>query len=128
MMLAREQAERNAQVSQQKIDEDEQRMAAAEANMKKVLARVGSETRNVERAIEDLKRAQVEAEGGLDGQLSDLKSRGVVKQAALAGTLLFALRSGVETIALVGGDPTHVTAALLQGGLAVLCLVAFVFL
>jgi hypothetical protein len=128
MALAREQADRNAKATQQKMDEDEQRMALAEANMERILGRVSSETRNVERAIEDLKRAQDAAQGGLDGKLSSLKSSGLVKQAALAGALLFTLRSGVETMALAGGDPTHVLPALIQGALAIACLAAFLFL
>jgi hypothetical protein len=128
MSLAKQSAERNARASQAKIEEDEQRLAMAETNMKKMLARVNQETRNVEEAIEDLKRAQEESEGGLDGTLSSLKSGGVVKQAALAGALLFTLRAGVDTIGFLGGDPSHAFPALLQGALAIVCIVAFVFL
>jgi hypothetical protein len=128
MSLAKQSAERNARASQAKIEEDEQRLAMAETNMKKMLARVNQETRNVEEAIEDLRRAQEESEGGLDGKLSSLKSGGVVKQAALAGALLFTLRAGVDTIGFLGGDPSHAFPALLQGALAIVCIVAFVFL
>lgn len=128
MSLARESAERNAKASQAKIDQEEQRLALAEANMKKMLARVNQETRNVEDAIEDLKRAQEESEGGLDGQLSSLKSGGVVKQAALAGALLFTLRAGVDIIGFLGGDSSHAFPALVQGALAILCIVGFIFL
>lgn len=128
MSLAKESAERNAKASQAKIDEDEQRLAMAEANMRKMLTRVNQETRNVEDAIEDLKRAQKDSEGGLDGQLSSLKSGGVVKQAALAGALLFTLRSGVDTIVFLGGDASHAFPAVLQGALAIICILGFVFL
>ncbi|KAG7348117.1 hypothetical protein IV203_016822 [Nitzschia inconspicua] len=128
MLLARQSAERNAKVSQAKIEEDEQRLALAEANMKKMLERVNRETRNVEEAIADLKRAQEESEGGLDGQLSSIKSGGVVKQAALAGALLFTLRAGVDTVGFLAGDPSHAFPALLQGALAIICIVSFIFL
>ena len=127
-MLARESAERSAKISQARIDEDEERLALAEQNMKKMLAKVNAETRNVEVAIEDLKRAQEEADGGIDSQLSSLKSGGLIKQATLAGTLLFTLRAGIDTIGFLGGDPSHAFPALLQGALAIVCLVAFLFL
>lgn len=128
MALARESAERNAKKSQARIDEEEQRLAMAEANMKKMLAKVNQETQNVEDAIEDLKRAQLESEGGIDGQLSNLKSGGLIKQATLAGALLFTLRAGVDTIDFVGGDPSHAFPALVQGALAIVCIIAFIAL
>ena len=33
--------------------------------------------------------------------------RGIAKQSALAGTILFTLRSGAETVAMLGGDATR---------------------
>ena len=128
MALAKESATRNAKKSQERIDEDQQRLAAAENNMRKMLERVNQETRNVESAIEDLKQAQVELEGGVDDKLSDLRSGGIVKQATLVGTLLFSLRSVVEGIAYLGGDATHLMPAVIQGAIAVVCLIAFIFL
>jgi hypothetical protein len=127
MSLARQSAERNAKISQTKIDEDEQRLALAEQNMKKLLAKVNEETRNVQVAIDDLQRAQEEAEGGFDSQLSSLKSGGLIKQAALAGAVLFTLRSGVDTIGFLGGDPSHALPAILQGALALVCIIALLF-
>jgi len=126
--LAKEQAERNSRNTLEKIEENEKRMEIAQGNMKKMLERVNAETKNVEDAIEDLKRAQEESEGGIDTQLAGLKSGGLVKQAALAGALLFTLRSGAETIGFLGGDPSHALPALIQGALAIACIVAFVFL
>ena len=96
--------------------------------MKKMLTRVNAETKNVEVAIEDLKRAQEDTEGGIDTQLVDLKSGGLVKQAALAGALLFTFRGGAEAIGFIGGDPSHALPALIQGALAILCIVGFIFL
>ena len=103
-------------------------MEVAQGNMKKMLEKVNAETKNVEDAIEDLKRAQAESEGGIDSQLVDLKSGGLVKQAALTGALLFTFRGGVETIAFLGGDPSHALPALIQGAIAIACIVGFVFL
>ena len=103
-------------------------MEIAQGNMKKMLTRVNAETKNVEVAIEDLKRAQEDTEGGIDTQLVDLKSGGLVKQAALAGALLFTFRSGAEAIGFVGGDPSHALPLLIQGALAILCIIGFIFL
>ena len=108
-------------------DEDE-RMAAAQQNMQKMLEKVNAETNNVESAIEDLKRAQSESEGGVDSQLASLKTGGIVKQATLVGAVLFTLRTGVEAIAITGGDPSHLTPALVQGAIALACFAAFIFL
>lgn len=127
-LLAKEQAERNSQANQEKTEDYEQRMVAAQSNMRKMLDRVNEETQAVEDAIEDLRRAQAETEGGIDSQLVDLKSGGLVKQATLAGALLFTLRSGIETIGFLGGDPSHAVPALIQGVIAIACIAAFIFL
>ena len=128
MALAKESAERNSKQSAEKIEEDQQRLAMAEANMRKYLDKVNEETKNVEAAIEELKRAQVESEGGIDSQLSTLKSGGIVKQATLVGTLLFGLRAAAETVAFLGGDASHLLPAIVQGAIAVVCFAAFIFL
>ena len=103
-------------------------MDLAQGNMRKMLDKVNEETKSVEDAIEDLKRAQAESEGGIDSQLVDLKSGGLVKQAALTGALLFTFRSGVETIAFASGDVSHALPALIQGTIAIACIVGFIFL
>jgi hypothetical protein len=36
-----------------------------------------------------------------------MASGGIAKQSALAGTILFTLRSGAETVAMLGGDATR---------------------
>lgn len=127
-LLAKEQAERNSKANLEKTEEYGKRMDFAQGNMKKMLKRVNEESKNVEDAIEDLKLAQAETEGGIDSQLVDLKSGGLVKQAALTGALLFTFRSGVETIAFIGGDPSHALPALIQGAIAIACIVGFIFL
>ena len=128
MALAVENAARNAKLSQDRIDDNQERLAAAEENMRKMLVKVNQETRNVEAAIEDLKRAQVDLQGGVDDKLMSLKRGGFAKQATLVGALLFGLRSIVESFAFVGGDPTHMIPAMLQGAIAVVCFLAFVVL
>ena len=128
MALAKEQAERNSKANLEKIEENEKRMEIAQGNMKRMLEKVNAETKAVEDAVEELKRAQTASEGGIDSQLSGLKSGGLVKQAALAGGLLFTLRSGAETIAFLGGDASHALPALIQGAIAIACIIGFVFL
>ena len=126
MELAKETATRNAKKSQDRMDVEQERLAAAEANMRKLLEKVNQETKNVETAIEDLRQAQIDTEGGVDDQLMSLKSGGIVKQATLVGTLLFSLRSFVEAAAYLGGDSTHLMPAIIQGAIAIVCLIAFV--
>jgi hypothetical protein len=81
-----------------------------------------------QRLMTDLKKAQEDSEGGLETQLSGLKSGGIVKQATWVGTLLFSFRSAVEGIAYLGGDASHLLPAIVQDAIAVVCLVAFLFL
>eukprot|EP00980_Cylindrotheca_fusiformis_P012721 scaffold3108_cov152-Cylindrotheca_fusiformis.AAC.12 len=125
--LAESSAMRSSKESDDRMREDEQRLAQAETNMRKMLAKVNAETKNVESAIEDLKNAQAESEGSVDGRLIDLKSGGLVKQATLVGTLLFSIRSIIEGIAFLSGDPTHLLPAVIQGGIALLCLAVLIF-
>jgi len=126
--LAKEQAERNSRNSLEKIEETEQRMEIAQGNVKKMLVKVNAETKAVEDAIDELRDAQAASDGGIDSQLSGLKNGGLVKQAALAGGLLFTFRGGTEAIAFLAGDPSHAIPALIQGALAIACIVGFVFL
>jgi ADP-ribosylglycohydrolase len=128
MALAKESATQSAKKSQERIDEDQERLAAAEKTIRKMLDNVNQETRNVEAAIEDLKKVQTDMEGGVDDQLMSLKSGGIIKQGTLVGTLLFSFRSIVEGTAYLAGDATHLMPAVIQGAIAVVCLIAFLFL
>lgn len=103
-------------------------MAAAESNMKKILQKVDAETKSVEAAIDDLKAAQQEIDGSMDSQLIDLKKGGLVKQATLVGAFLFSLRAVTDGIAFASGDPSHLLPAIIQGGVALICLAIFVFM
>ena len=127
MALAESSAARNSQATQDKIREDEARLAAADANMKKMLAKMNAEAKNVEEAIEDLKAAQQEMDGGMDSQLIDLKKGGLVKQATLVGTLLFSLRAVSDGIAFASGDSSQLLPAIVQGGIALICLAILIF-
>ena len=51
MALAKAQAERNAKQSQERIDEDQERLAMAERNMRKMLAKVNEETQIFHRLL-----------------------------------------------------------------------------
>ena len=119
---------RGAEESQKKMEEDEERLRIAEANMRKMLDKVNRESKAVESAINDLRQAQEDLDKDAVGQLSALKSGGIVKQFTLVGTLLFTLRSGVETIAFFAGDSSHLAAAIIQAGIALACFAAFIFL
>jgi hypothetical protein len=93
------------------------RLAAAEASMEKQLTRVSKEKVEVERAVADLMRAKEEL---------DAQSRGnnIGKPAALAGVLLFSVRSILDFIAMSGGGidaEAHMTAAMIQGAIALAC-------
>uniref|UniRef100_A0A7S2UDG9 Uncharacterized protein n=1 Tax=Attheya septentrionalis TaxID=420275 RepID=A0A7S2UDG9_9STRA len=119
--LSRDAAEARANVSKG----DEMRLDEAEASVSRMIGKVDSETREVEKALKDLQEAQSALSADPLGQLSDLKQGGVVKQGALVGALLFAVRSITEAVAIVGdGGDAHILPAAIQGALA-LALAAF---
>lgn len=95
--------------------------------MEAMLNRVNAETAEVERAVTDLKAASDEIDKNF---MLKLKRGGLPKQGALAGFLLFAVRSLVDSVAAVsgGGDESHLTAALIQGVIAMVCAAIFFFL
>jgi hypothetical protein len=99
------------------MENDAKRLAAAEASMAAMLKKVNAETAQVNKAVEDLKAAQTE-----DGSnfLLSLKEGGILKQGALVGSLLFSLRAVGDALASMT-DPTHLTAALIQAGIAIVC-------
>lgn len=90
-----------------------------------MLKRVESETAVVERAVADLQKVNADLDKDF---VVRLKRGGLVKQAALAGLILFAVRSIVDSVAAVGGDgdaSAHLTAALVQAAVAVACAAIF---
>jgi hypothetical protein len=90
-------------------------MNQAEDSMVKMIGKVNRETAEVERAVEELRKAQ----DSMDSDpIMQMLTGGILKQSALAGTILFTLRSGADIIAMFGGDATHAAPALIQGALA----------
>jgi len=127
--LAKESAERRNKVAQDNASsydrETKQRLAQAEASMEKQLGRVDKERMAVEKAMTDLQRVQNELE-------AESKSN-ALKPAALAGVLLFSVRSGLEVVAMTSAGGAmevegHMTAALIQAALALVSAAAFIFL
>jgi multidrug resistance efflux pump len=104
-------------------DETRERLAAAEASMERQLSRVEKETAEVEKAMADLKRVKAELDAEASGN--------VFKPAALAGVLLFSMRAVLDFVAMTGGGidaEAHLTAALVQGAIALICAAVLFFL
>jgi hypothetical protein len=121
--MASESAEKNAQKAVDDMQGDAARLAQAERAIKTMLTRVKKETGEVEKAVEDLKKAEAEIDKDF---ILKLKRGGLPKQAALIGLLLFSVRSIGDTVVSFS-DETHLPAALIQGGIALVC-AAYLFL
>jgi hypothetical protein len=103
-----------------------QRLLAAEASMQTILQKVTAEANQVERAVVDLKAAQAQVNNDV---ISKLRRGGLPKQAALAGTILFAVRSLVDSVtAVTTDDATALSSALVQGAIAIVCAILFAIL
>jgi len=122
--FAQESAERSAAKASIATQAEQARLDLAEASMVKIISKVNRETAGVELAVEGLKEAQ---ESMSSDPVMKLASGSLLKQAGLAGTILFTLRSGVDTVAMLGGDSTHAMPALVQGALALACAFYFFF-
>lgn len=121
--FARESAEKSVAKTQAATKSDQARMDQAEDAMVQMIRKVNRETAEVEQAVEQLRQAQ----NSMDSDpIMKVLGGGVVKQAALAGAILFTLRSGTDTISMLGGDSVHAAPALVQGMLALAC-AAYVF-
>ena len=91
--------------------------------MSQLIGRVQQETAQVEAAVEELKLAQSQMD---NNAVSKLKQGGIVKQGTLAGFLLFAGRSLVESVTVVtGSNNGDLGAALVQGVIAMACAAYF---
>mmetsp|Transcript_25998 Transcript_25998/g.38114 ORF Transcript_25998/g.38114 Transcript_25998/m.38114 type:complete len:417 (-) Transcript_25998:408-1658(-) len=119
----------NAEARRDKTIDDERRLAEAEGSVTRLLENVNKETMEVERAIEDLKRAQSQMDSEPLTKLTNLRGEGgIVKQGALVGFALFSLRALAETTALGGVDgEQHFIAAVIQAGIAFVCGIYFFF-
>lgn len=128
--LAKESAERRTKVAMDNAAESDgetkQRLASAEKSMEKQLSRVDKERAEVEKAVADLKKVQQDLEAD---PLMKMTSS-VLKPAALAGVLLFSVRSVLDFVAMTGGgidSEAHMTAALIQAGVALVCGIFLLF-
>lgn len=122
--MVKESAEKSAQNSKAMTIEQTARMERAQNSMVRMLDGVNKETVEVEKAVEELKQAQEDLEAD---PIMKLISGDIFKQGAVAGAILFSIRSSAETVALVGGGgAAHATAALIQGAIALAC-IAYLF-
>jgi hypothetical protein len=106
------------------LEAEDARLKVAEASMRKQLDRVNKETAAVEQAVEDLRQARAELDKDF---IVKLKKGGLVKQGALAGFLLFAVRSLLDSVQSLA-DPSYLAPALVQGAIAISFILVFFFL
>lgn len=123
--LAQASAEEKANAASQNVGGDAKRFLQAESSMAAMLEKVNKETAEVEAAVSELKRVQKELD---NDPISKLRSGGIVKQGALAGVLLFSVRSIVDTISALSGSADMLAPALIQGFIAIACAIVFFFL
>jgi hypothetical protein len=123
-LLARESAEQSAQKRVALTEADRARMQQAEQQMQLMINRVQQETVNVQQAVQDLQQAQAQLE--LD-PLVQLRKGGIVKQGALAGLVLFTVRSIIDTVGAFS-DEALLPAAILQGFIAMVCAAIFLWI
>lgn len=117
-------AAKNAADTQAATAQDQARLATADKNMVKMLERVNKETAEVQRAVDELEEAQ---KGLSADPVMQMAGGGLIKQAALAGAILFTARGGIDAVSMIGGDGSHAVPALVQGALALGCAGYFFF-
>jgi hypothetical protein len=121
--LAKASAEQSAQARMDEESENARRLEQAQESMSKMLQKVNEETLEVEKAVLDLKAAQVKLAAD---PLVKLKAGGLVKQGALVGAVLFSVRATGEVLAMLGPNgELHTTPALIQGAIAIACAAYF---
>lgn len=110
------------------VDEEEKRLANAQKSVTRLVDSVKKETQEVEKAVAQLKEAQVEFNKDPMMRAADLKAGGIVKQGALVGTLLFSSRALGDLVAIGGVDgSSHAAAAAIQAVIAIACAAYFFF-
>jgi hypothetical protein len=110
-----------------RIKEDQERLEAAEGSVNSLLGNVSKESRQVAQAMSDLEAAQQTVQADKLMQLADFRNLGVVKQGTVVGALLFFVRAFTELLQ-AAGDTSHLSAAVLQFGIAGLCVALFFIL
>lgn len=109
-----------------------QRISEAEESVTRLIRKVARETEEVQKAMEGLELAKNQASGdsgsgSIEDTALELKKGGVIKQAALVGSLLFGSRAITETI-LVLSSPygeEHFLSAIVQALIALACAAYF---
>ncbi len=120
--------EASAKSRSDSLKDEEKRLAEAQGSVVRLVDKVKEETVEVEKAMEDLKRAQEELMNDPLMKAADLKSGGIVKQGALVGALLFSFRSFGEVLLLAGPNGAdHGVAAAVQAVIALACAAYFIF-
>mmetsp|Transcript_9664 Transcript_9664/g.21761 ORF Transcript_9664/g.21761 Transcript_9664/m.21761 type:complete len:362 (-) Transcript_9664:81-1166(-) len=123
---AKQSAESSAQEAADVSSENAERLATAEASMAAMLNRVSNEAAQVEKAAQDLRDAQAELDKDI---IMRLRNGGLPKQLSFVGLLLFSLRSIADSLSAISSDDKSLLAtALVQGGIALVCAVAFFLL
>ena len=121
--LAHAQAAAKAEKAETSVHGDALRLMNAERSMQIQLGKVAREAEEVEKAAVILRAAQTELDQNFAGKL---RKGGLPKQGALAGFVLFSVRSILDTTtAMTTDDSTMLTMALAQGAIAIVCAVIF---
>jgi len=108
---------KNAAKMKARLNVEQSRLEGAEKSMVKVMSIVEKEKAEVEKAFLELEEAQQNESQDL---LRSVVSGGIVKQGALAGTILFTFRSITDLVLTFGGDSSHAMPALIQAALAII--------
>ena len=119
--VARDEASQKADKATEDMEVDARRLAAAQESMQTKLNLVNKEAQEVAKAVADLEQAKSEIDSNF---LMKLRQGGIPKQLSLVGLLLFSVRSIADTITAVSNG-TDMTAALIQGALAIVCAIVF---
>lgn len=122
--FAEESSAKSAARVESRIKDDQVRLDRAEGALTKIMGTVENERAEVEKALLELEEAQRNDSKDL---LTTVASGGIIKQGALAGTILFTLRSITDLVLIFGANgSSHVMPALIQGALA-LAFAAYLF-
>lgn len=109
------------------MKEDQERLKQAEESKARLVERVREDNEEVQKAMKALEAAQAElSEDPLMGVVN-LKNGGIVKQAALVGTVLFSVRAFSDGLLVVTGNTSHAAAAGIQALIAAACAAYFFF-
>ena len=112
------------------IEMEERRLVQAEQSVSRLVSKVRQETEEVEKAVLNLKDAQIKMSADPLLQAAGLKRAGILKQIAFVGIILFTFRSFGDFVSFIGspsdgGAASHGSAAAIQGLIALVCAAYF---